>query len=336
MPARATSPMCCTGLWRARASPWSARRCWRRCASSAGSSSWAAPSARRSNAPAPPSGTATAIPTTCSARRRAPPPMPGATTPPTARRSRRSAPPSPAAMSKRRRASRSSSRRCTRATRWPSASASWASCCRASPISPRRRARPGSASPSTPRRPTASTCLDLVEALAGMPELAGWDGLGLAVQAYQKRAPAVIDWLADLAARTQRRLMVRLVKGAYWDSEIKRAQERGYAGYPVYTRKVATDVSYLACARRLFAGGAAFYPQFATHNAHTLAAVLEFAGTRTDWEFQRLHGMGEALYEAVTAADGLNRPCRVYAPVGGHEDLLAYLVRRLLENGANA
>src|SRR5581483_1392081 len=103
--------------------------------------------------------------------------------------------------------------------------------------------------------------------------------------------------LADLAARTQRRLMVRLVKGAYWDSEIKRAQERGYAGYPVYTRKVATDVSYLACARRLFAGGAAFYPQFATHNAHTLAAVLEFAGTRTDWEFQRLHGMGEALYE---------------------------------------
>jgi len=178
--------------------------------------------------------------------------------------------------------------------------------------------------------------LDLVEALAGMPELAGWDGLGLAVQAYQKRAPAVIDWLADLAARTQRRLMVRLVKGAYWDSEIKRAQERGYAGYPVYTRKVATDVSYLACARRLFAGGAAFYPQFATHNAHTLAAVLEFAGTRTDWEFQRLHGMGEALYETVTAADGLNRPCRVYAPVGGHEDLLAYLVRRLLENGANA
>ncbi|HWB51811.1 MAG TPA: bifunctional proline dehydrogenase/L-glutamate gamma-semialdehyde dehydrogenase PutA [Stellaceae bacterium] len=182
--------------------------------------------------------------------------------------------------------------------------------------------------------------LDVVEALAGLPGLAGWDGLGLAVQAYQKRAPAVIDWLADLAARTKRRLMVRLVKGAYWDSEIKRAQERGFATYPVYTRKIATDVSYLACARRLFAGGAAFYPQFATHNAHTLAAVLELAAGRTDWEFQRLHGMGEALHDQVVAQGSLGdslegRPCRVYAPVGGHEDLLAYLVRRLLENGAN-
>ncbi|HVH77761.1 MAG TPA: bifunctional proline dehydrogenase/L-glutamate gamma-semialdehyde dehydrogenase PutA, partial [Stellaceae bacterium] len=178
--------------------------------------------------------------------------------------------------------------------------------------------------------------LDLVEALAGMPTLTGWDGLGLAVQAYQKRAPAVIDWLADLAARTRRRLMARLVKGAYWDSEIKRAQERGLASYPVYTRKIGTDVSYLACAKKLFAGGPAFYPQFATHNAHTLAAMLELAGARTDWEFQRLHGMGEALYETVTAADGMNRPCRIYAPVGSHKDLLAYLVRRLLENGANA
>jgi RHH-type proline utilization regulon transcriptional repressor/proline dehydrogenase/delta 1-pyrroline-5-carboxylate dehydrogenase len=178
--------------------------------------------------------------------------------------------------------------------------------------------------------------LDLIEKLAATPALSGWDGLGLAVQAYQKRAPAVIAWLADLAARARRRLMVRLVKGAYWDSEIKRAQERGLATYPVYTRKVATDVSYLACARQLFAGGAAFYPQFATHNAHTLAAVLELAGARTSWEFQRLHGMGEALYQAVVGPGGTGLPCRVYAPVGSHEDLLAYLVRRLLENGANA
>src|SRR6266446_5566584 len=177
--------------------------------------------------------------------------------------------------------------------------------------------------------------LDLVEALALAPELAGWDGLGLAVQAYQKRALPLIDWLADLAIRARRRLLVRLVKGAYWDSEIKRAQERGFDVYPVFTRKVATDVSYLACARRLFAAGEAIYPQFATHNAHTLAAVLELAGDRKDWEFQRLHGMGEALYEEVVGADKMNRPCRVYAPVGGHEDLLAYLVRRLLENGAN-
>ena len=177
--------------------------------------------------------------------------------------------------------------------------------------------------------------LDLVEALALAPDLAGWDGLGLAVQAYQKRALAVVDWLADLALRARRRLMVRLVKGAYWDSEIKRAQEKGLDGYPVFTRKVATDVSYLACARRMFAAGAAFYPQFATHNAHTLAAILELAGSRTDWEFQRLHGMGEALYGEVVGPDKMNRPCRVYAPVGSHEDLLAYLVRRLLENGAN-
>jgi RHH-type transcriptional regulator, proline utilization regulon repressor / proline dehydrogenase / delta 1-pyrroline-5-carboxylate dehydrogenase len=178
--------------------------------------------------------------------------------------------------------------------------------------------------------------LDLIEALAGMTALAGWDGLGLAVQAYQKRAPAVIAWLAELAANTKRRLMVRLVKGAYWDSEVKRAQERGLATYPVYTRKVATDVSYLACAKQLFAEGDRFYPQFATHNAHTIAAVLELAGKRRDWEFQRLHGMGEALYEEIVGPEKLNLPCRVYAPVGSHEDLLAYLVRRLLENGANA
>ncbi|MBV9863549.1 MAG: bifunctional proline dehydrogenase/L-glutamate gamma-semialdehyde dehydrogenase PutA [Alphaproteobacteria bacterium] len=175
--------------------------------------------------------------------------------------------------------------------------------------------------------------LDLVEALALAPELKGWDGLGLAVQAYQKRALPVIDWAVDLAERAGRRLMIRLVKGAYWDSEIKRAQERGLDGYPVYTRKQATDVSYLACARRLLAAGMRVYPQFATHNAHTVAAVLELAGGRHDWEFQRLHGMGEALYDQIV--EPLRRPCRIYAPVGSHEDLLAYLVRRLLENGAN-
>ncbi len=177
--------------------------------------------------------------------------------------------------------------------------------------------------------------LDLVEALALAPELAGWDGFGLAVQAYQKRALPLIDWLVELAGRARRRLMLRLVKGAYWDSEIKRAQERGLDHYPVFTRKVATDVSYLACARRMLAAGGAVYPQFATHNAHTVAAVLELAGDRRDWEFQRLHGMGEALYAEIVGPDKLDRPCRVYAPVGSHEDLLAYLVRRLLENGAN-
>ncbi|HEY1795278.1 MAG TPA: bifunctional proline dehydrogenase/L-glutamate gamma-semialdehyde dehydrogenase PutA [Stellaceae bacterium] len=175
--------------------------------------------------------------------------------------------------------------------------------------------------------------LDLFDAVACDPGLSGWDGLGLAVQAYQKRALAVVDWLDDLTARSGRRLMVRLVKGAYWDSEIKRAQERGLDSYPVFTRKVATDVSYLACARRLFAAGTRIFPQFATHNAHTLAAVLEVAGDRMDWEFQRLHGMGEALYDEIV--EPMGRPCRVYAPVGSHEDLLAYLVRRLLENGAN-
>jgi RHH-type proline utilization regulon transcriptional repressor/proline dehydrogenase/delta 1-pyrroline-5-carboxylate dehydrogenase len=174
--------------------------------------------------------------------------------------------------------------------------------------------------------------LDLFEALALAPDLGGWDGLGLAVQAYQKRALPVIDWLADLASRATRRLMVRLVKGAYWDSEIKRTQERGLDGYPVYTRKVATDVSYLACVRRLLGFGPVFYPQFATHNAHTVAAVLALAGERRDYEFQRLHGMGEALYDQIVGPD---QPCRIYAPVGSHEDLLPYLVRRLLENGAN-
>lgn len=177
--------------------------------------------------------------------------------------------------------------------------------------------------------------LDVLEAVSGDPELAGWNGLGLAVQAYQKRAFRLLDWLADMARRHERRLMVRLVKGAYWDTEIKRAQERGLEGYPVFTRKASTDVSYLACARKLLAQRDAFYPQFATHNAHTLAAVYELAGERDDYEFQRLHGMGEALYEEVVGKEKLDRPCRIYAPVGSHEDLLAYLVRRLLENGAN-
>ena len=165
-------------------------------------------------------------------------------------------------------------------------------------------------------------------------ELADWHGLGIAVQAYGKRAIPVLRWLRRLAERAGRRIPVRLVKGAYWDSEIKWAQERGLAEYPVFTRKLHTDLSYLACVRYLLVHPRAFYPQFATHNAHSLAAAYVAAGPAA-YEFQRLHGMGEALYEEVVDADQLDRPCRVYAPVGGHEDLLAYLVRRLLENGAN-
>ncbi len=178
--------------------------------------------------------------------------------------------------------------------------------------------------------------LDLIEALALDQELAGWNGLGMAVQAYQKRALPIIDWLADLAHRAKRRFGLRLVKGAYWDAEIKLAQERGLSDYPVFTRKASTDVSYLACAKRLFADPVAFYPAFATHNAHTLAAVAEIAGDNTEWEYQRLHGMGEELYDEVVGKDKWNRACRVYSPVGSHEELLAYLVRRLLENGANS
>ena len=179
--------------------------------------------------------------------------------------------------------------------------------------------------------------LEIIEAVSAMEQLAGWQGYGLAVQAYQKRASRLIDWLADMAERHGRRLNVRLVKGAYWDSEIKHAQELGLPGYPVFTRKVSTDVSYLACARKLLAQPERFYPQFATHNAHSLAAVLELAGNRPreTFEFQRLHGMGQALYEEVVGEDKLGVPCRIYAPVGRHDDLLAYLVRRLLENGAN-
>ncbi|MBK9682961.1 MAG: trifunctional transcriptional regulator/proline dehydrogenase/L-glutamate gamma-semialdehyde dehydrogenase [Betaproteobacteria bacterium] len=175
--------------------------------------------------------------------------------------------------------------------------------------------------------------LDLLERLCFEPGLAGWNGLGFVIQAYQKRCPAVVDFIVDLARRSGRRLMVRLVKGAYWDSEIKRAQLDGQAGYPVYTRKAYTDVAYLACARKLLAAPDEVYPQFATHNAHTMAAVQALAGpdyTPGQYEFQCLHGMGEALYDQVD-----DRPCRIYAPVGTHETLLAYLVRRLLENGAN-
>ena len=178
--------------------------------------------------------------------------------------------------------------------------------------------------------------LDVIESVSGSAALKGWDGFGLAVQAYQKRGAPLVDWLADLAERHKRRLMVRLVKGAYWDTEIKWTQEGGLEGYPVFTRKMSTDVSYLACAKRLLADDKAFYPQFATHNAHSLAAIVEMAGNRTDFEFQRLHGMGEALYEQIVGPERLGLPCRVYAPVGSHEDLLAYLVRRLLENGANS
>ncbi|MEX2577062.1 MAG: bifunctional proline dehydrogenase/L-glutamate gamma-semialdehyde dehydrogenase PutA [Halofilum sp. (in: g-proteobacteria)] len=178
--------------------------------------------------------------------------------------------------------------------------------------------------------------LDVFEALVSDLRLADWDGLGLAVQAYQKRAGPVLDWLIDLAQRTGRRIPVRLVKGAYWDSEIKHAQVLGLDDYPVFTRKSNTDVSYLACARKLLAHRDVIYPQFATHNAHTVAAVCELAGDRDGFEFQRLHGMGEALHEQVIDSAGLGVPVRIYAPVGSHEDLLPYLVRRLLENGANS
>jgi len=177
--------------------------------------------------------------------------------------------------------------------------------------------------------------LDVIEQVVCDPSLEGWEGFGVVVQAYQKRAPFVIDWLAGLARRVGRRLQVRLVKGAYWDAEIKRAQVEGLPGYPVFTRKQNTDVSYMACARRLFGHADAIYPMFATHNAHTIAAVRAIAQGR-GYEHQKLHGMGDDLYAEVIPADRLGVPCRVYAPVGSHEDLLPYLVRRLLENGANS
>jgi len=184
--------------------------------------------------------------------------------------------------------------------------------------------------------------LDLLESLCFDPRLKGWNGIGFVVQAYLKRCPFVIDHVIDLARRSGHRLMIRLVKGAYWDAEIKRAQLDGLEGYPVYTRKVYTDVAYLACARKLLAVPDAVYPQFATHNAQTVASIYQMAGQNFyagQYEFQCLHGMGEPLYEQVTGpvSEGkLGRPCRIYAPVGTHETLLAYLVRRLLENGSNS
>ncbi|TFI58087.1 bifunctional proline dehydrogenase/L-glutamate gamma-semialdehyde dehydrogenase PutA [Sphingomonas parva] len=175
--------------------------------------------------------------------------------------------------------------------------------------------------------------LDIIEAVAGLPALRGWDGLGMAVQAYGKRCRPVLGWADALGAATGRRIAVRLVKGAYWDSEIKRTQELGLPDYPLFTRKAATDVSYLACARDMLAARN-IYPAFATHNALTVATILEHAGASRDFEFQRLHGMGEGLYEQLVREEGYHT--RIYAPVGGHRDLLAYLVRRLLENGANS
>ena len=180
--------------------------------------------------------------------------------------------------------------------------------------------------------------LDVFAATLADPSLTGWDGFGLAVQAYQKRAVAVVEWVGALAESLDRRLMVRLVKGAYWDTEIKRAQERGLDDFPLFTRKAATDLSYLACARRLLAMRPRIYPQFAGHNAVTVAQIAELAGVsgpgEPGFEYQKLHGMGDALHRAVVEGEKL--PCRIYAPVGGHKDLLAYLVRRLLENGANS
>ncbi len=177
--------------------------------------------------------------------------------------------------------------------------------------------------------------LEVIAAAFSDSSLAGWDGFGLAIQAYQKRASAVIDYTHDLAVAMNRRMMVRLVKGAYWDTEVKRAQERGLSGYPVFTRKAMTDLNYTACAERLLSLRPRLFPQFATHNALTVASVLDLAGNEAGFELQRLHGMGEALY-AQLIADHPQLACRTYAPVGSHRDLLAYLVRRLLENGANS
>ncbi|MGZ5008496.1 MAG: bifunctional proline dehydrogenase/L-glutamate gamma-semialdehyde dehydrogenase PutA [Methylobacter sp.] len=177
--------------------------------------------------------------------------------------------------------------------------------------------------------------LDVFAAVFKHPGLEGWPGLGLAVQAYQKRALPVIRWLAKLADGQRRKIPLRLVKGAYWDSEIKRAQENGLADYPVFTHKSATDVSYLACAQLILSESAAFYPQFATHNAHTVAAIHQLGQQHPGYEFQRLHGMGESLYREIIEVQKWPIPCRVYAPIGAYRQLLPYLVRRLLENGTN-
>ncbi len=176
--------------------------------------------------------------------------------------------------------------------------------------------------------------LDVIQAVLRDPDLAGWDGFGVVVQAYGKRAGATIDWLHALAENLDRKIMVRLVKGAYWDTEIKRAQNEGLSGFPVFTHKSATDACYLYCARKLLSGTDRIYPQFATHNAHTVAGIIEMADDKTGFEFQRLQGMGESLHALVLEQYATR--CRIYAPVGTHRDLLAYLVRRLLENGANS
>lgn len=178
--------------------------------------------------------------------------------------------------------------------------------------------------------------LDVMERVFVDDSLMGWNGFGLAVQSYQKRAFYVLDWVAALARSKKRRINVRLIKGAYWDSEIKKAQMQGLSEYPVYTRKVFTDVSFQACAKKILTMTDAIYPQFATHNAYSVALILNLVGDYKDFEFQCLHGMGNELYEQIVPADRRNIPCRIYAPVGTHEDLLPYLVRRLLENGANS
>jgi len=178
--------------------------------------------------------------------------------------------------------------------------------------------------------------LDVIERVFNNDSLNGWNGFGMAVQSYQKRAFYLLDWIAALARSKKRRVMVRLIKGAYWDSEIKKAQMQGLSEYPVFTRKVFTDVSFQACAKKLLTLTDAIYPQFATHNAYSVALVLNLAGDYRDYEFQCLHGMGNELYEQIVPAKHVGIPCRIYAPVGSHEDLLPYLVRRLLENGANS
>ena len=178
--------------------------------------------------------------------------------------------------------------------------------------------------------------MDVIERVFMDDSLDGWNGFGIAVQSYQKRAYALLDWVAELAQKKQRRMMVRLIKGAYWDSEIKKTQMLGLSGYPVFTRKVFTDVSFQACAKKLLTMTEWIYPQFATHNAYSVAMILNIVGDYRDFEFQCLHGMGNELYELVVPASQFGIPCRIYAPVGSHEDLLPYLVRRLLENGANS
>ncbi len=177
--------------------------------------------------------------------------------------------------------------------------------------------------------------LDIIESVFTDTDLGDWQGFGIALQAYQKRALFVVDWLRELTLRTNRRMMVRLVKGAYWDTEIKNAQKDGMSHFPVFTRKSSTDVSYHACANKLLDYRDSIYPQFATHNAYTAATIVELAGEdKQGFEFQCLHGMGDSLYDQIVSQESIQ--CRIYAPVGHHEDLLAYLVRRLLENGANS